>query len=211
MENPRSNSQCIVFNNFEVDLRSGELRRNGRKIRLQPQPFQLLALLLEHPGEVVTREEVRGKLWPDGTHVDFNHGLGTALNKIREALGDSAENPRFVETVPRRGYRFVGSIREPSVEIPETRAQTAGAVREITEGFGGNAALWVLALALTVSAVAYVWLIQRSHAAGRALRPVPFTAYTGLEVAPVFLRTDRALPLVGQKISGCRPTAMTSM
>ena len=68
MDNPRSDSQCIVFNNFEVDLRLGELRRNGRKIRLQPQPFQLLALLLEHPGEVVTREEVRGKLWPDGTH-----------------------------------------------------------------------------------------------------------------------------------------------
>ena len=225
MDNPRSNSQCIVFDNFEVDLRSGELRRNGRKIRLQPQPFQLLALLLEHPGEVVTREEVRGKLWPDGTHVDFNHGLGTALNKIREALGDSAENPRFVETVPRRGYRFVGSIREPSVEIPETRAQTAGAVREITEGLGGNARLWLLALALTVSAVAYVWLIQRSHAAGRVLRPVPFTAYTGLEVAPSFSpdgsriafswTEDKRLPSDGydlyvKSIGGENPVRLTS-
>jgi Tol biopolymer transport system component/DNA-binding winged helix-turn-helix (wHTH) protein len=183
MDNRRSS---IVFGNFEVDVRSGELRRNGRKIRLQPQPFRLLALLLEHPGEVVTREEVREKLWPGGTHVDFDHGLGTALNKIRGALGDSAENPRFVETVPRRGYRFVGSIREPSVEIPETHAQTSRVVREIMQGFRGNAALWLLVLALTVFAVAHMWLNQRSHAAGRALRPVPFTAYIGLEVAPSF-------------------------
>ena len=175
----------IGFDQFEMDLRSGELRKSGRKIRLQPKPFQLLALLLEHPGEVVTREEVRGKLWPDGTHVDFDHGLGTALNKIREALGDSAENPRFVETLPRRGYRFIGSIREPAAEITETHAQTAGTVREI-EGSRRKAALWLLALALTVFVIAYVWLNQRSHAAGLALRPVPFTAYTGLEVAPSF-------------------------
>jgi len=176
----------IGFDQFQVDLRSGELRKNGRKIRLQPQPFQLLALLLEHPGEVVTRAEVCGKLWPDGTHVDFDHGLGTALNKIREALGDSAENPRFVETLPRRGYRFIGSIREPAPEIAEAPSPTAGLVPEITDGSRRNAALWFLALALSIFALAYVWLNQRSHAAGRALRPVPFTAYTGLEVAPSF-------------------------
>jgi TolB-like protein/DNA-binding winged helix-turn-helix (wHTH) protein/Tfp pilus assembly protein PilF len=100
----------ITFDRFEVDLRSGELRKNGRRLRLQAQPFELLALLLEHPGEVVTREEICRKLWQADTFVDFDHSLGTAINKIREALGDSADHPRFVETLPRRGYRFIGKI-----------------------------------------------------------------------------------------------------
>ena len=100
----------IAFDRFDVDLRSGELRKNGRRLRLQEQPFQLLALLLERPGEVVTREEICRKLWQADTFVDFDHSLGTAINKIREALGDSADHPRFVETLPRRGYRFVGKI-----------------------------------------------------------------------------------------------------
>ena len=124
--------QRIAFERFEVDLRSGELRKNGRKIRLQPQPFQLLVLLLERPGEMVTREEICHKLWKTDTFVDFDHSLGTAINKIREALGDSAEQPRFVETLPRRGYRFIGEINEngngtapaifaepPVVSVPE--------------------------------------------------------------------------------------------
>ncbi len=100
----------IAFDRFDVDLRSGELRKNGRRLRLQEQPFQLLALLLESPGEVVTREEICRKLWQADTFVDFDHSLGTAINKIREALGDSADHPRFVETLPRRGYRFIGKI-----------------------------------------------------------------------------------------------------
>ena len=104
---PSSSFQRIVFDRFEADLLSGELRKNGRRIRLQAKPFQLLALLLERPGEVVTREEVCGKLWKADTFVDFDHSLGTAINKIREALGDSADAPRFVETLPRRGYRFI--------------------------------------------------------------------------------------------------------
>jgi TolB-like protein/Flp pilus assembly protein TadD len=106
------NSQRIVFDRFEADLLSGELRKDGRRVRLQAQPFQLLALLLEHPGEVVTREEVCRNLWKSDTFVDFDHSLGTAINKIREALGDSADHPRFVETLPRRGYRFIGQITE---------------------------------------------------------------------------------------------------
>jgi TolB-like protein/DNA-binding winged helix-turn-helix (wHTH) protein/Tfp pilus assembly protein PilF len=100
----------IAFDRFDVDLRSGELRKNGRRLRLQEQPFQLLALLLERPGEVVTREEICRKLWQADTFVDFDHSLGTAINKIREALGDSADHPRLVETLPRRGYRFIGKI-----------------------------------------------------------------------------------------------------
>ncbi|HKV62917.1 MAG TPA: winged helix-turn-helix domain-containing protein [Candidatus Acidoferrum sp.] len=112
MEPSSPNSRRIAFDRFEADLLSGELRKDGRRIRLQAQPFQLLALLLEHPGEVVTREEVCRNLWKADTFVDFDHSLGTAINKIREALNDSAENPRFIETLPRRGYRFIGQITE---------------------------------------------------------------------------------------------------
>ena len=102
------------FGVFELDLRSAELRKSGVKIRLQEQPFQVLAALLEHPGAVVTREELINRLWPDGTVVDYEHSLGTAVNKIRQALGDSADNPRFVETVPRRGYRFIYPVERPA-------------------------------------------------------------------------------------------------
>src|ERR1700687_1947390 len=97
----------LRFGVFDVDLRAAELRKHGLRIRLQEQPFQVLAMLLEHPGEGVTREELQKKLWPADTFVDFAHGLNKAINKLREALGDSAESPRFVETVARRGYRFL--------------------------------------------------------------------------------------------------------
>jgi DNA-binding winged helix-turn-helix (wHTH) protein len=97
----------VRFGLFEADLRAGELRKNGLKIKLQEQPFQILALLLEHPGEIVTREELQQKLWSNDTFVDFDNNL----NKIREALGDSAENPRFVETLARRGYRFIAPVQ----------------------------------------------------------------------------------------------------
>jgi len=103
-------SDQIRFGVFEVDLRAGELRRKGFKVKLQEQPFQVLAMLLEHVGEVVTREELQSKLWAADTIVDFDHGLNKAINKIRNALGDSAENPHFVETVGRRGYRFISEV-----------------------------------------------------------------------------------------------------
>lgn len=98
------------FGVFEVDLRSRELRKNGLKARLTGQPFDVLTMLLDRPGDVVTREEIRNRLWPADTFVDFDHSLNTAINKIREALEDSAENPRFVETLPRRGYRFIAPV-----------------------------------------------------------------------------------------------------
>src|SRR5580658_706467 len=103
----------LRFGVFELDLRSGELRKHGLRVRLQEQPFRVLAMLLEHPGEVITREELQRKLWPADTFVDFDHGLNKAINKIREALGDSAESPRFVETVARRGYRFLADVKVP--------------------------------------------------------------------------------------------------
>src|SRR6266481_3295742 len=99
------------FGVFELDLRAGELRKHGLRVRLQEQPFQVLTALLERPGEVVTREEIQKKLWPADTFVDFDHGLNKTINKIREALGDSAESPRFVETVARRGYRFLAEVK----------------------------------------------------------------------------------------------------
>jgi len=116
----------VLFGVFELDLRAGELRKDSLRVRLQEQPFQVLAMLLEHPGEVVTREELQKKLWPADTFVDFDHGLNKAISKIREALGDSAESPRFVETVTRRGYRFLTEVKPadvPPVRSPELTTQ----------------------------------------------------------------------------------------
>ena len=116
----------LCFGIFEVDLRAGELRKRGRRVRLQQQPFQVLAMLLEHHGQVVGREDLQKKLWQADTFVDFDHGLNKAINKIREALGDSAESPRFVETVARRGYRFLADVRTADavpVRSPEPTPQ----------------------------------------------------------------------------------------
>src|SRR5580658_6173061 len=90
---------------FEADASTGELRRKGVRVRLNAQPFQVLCLLLHRPGELLTREEISRELWPDGTFVDFEHGVNSAVNRIREALGDNAANPRFIQTLARRGYR----------------------------------------------------------------------------------------------------------
>jgi DNA-binding winged helix-turn-helix (wHTH) protein/Tol biopolymer transport system component len=127
-ESAENGSRLVHFATFEVDLRAGELRRDGRKVRVQEQPFQLLTVLLERPGDVVTRDELRAKLWPADTFVGFDHGLNAAVRRLRDALGDSAENPRFVETVARRGYRFIAPVSEngtaatpiPPAEVPES-------------------------------------------------------------------------------------------
>src|ERR1700683_4079248 len=105
-----SSVRSVRFGVFEVDLRSGEVRKKGVKVRLQGQPYLLLVTLLRQQGEVVPREELRRTLWPEDTFVDFDHSLGTAVNKLREVLGDSDSNPRFVETLPRRGYRFIAPV-----------------------------------------------------------------------------------------------------
>jgi DNA-binding winged helix-turn-helix (wHTH) protein/Tol biopolymer transport system component len=118
----------IRFGTFEVDPRSSELRRNGTRIRLQEQPLQILLALLEQPGEVVTREQLQKRLWPADTFVDFDHSLNAAVRRLRDALNDSAENPRFVETVARRGYRFIAPLAGKSV-APHTVPTTAVAVK----------------------------------------------------------------------------------
>src|SRR5882724_13628852 len=109
---PRSTRQ-VYFGEFQLDLDTAELKNNGIKSSLVGQPLQILTVLLERPGELVTREDLKKKLWPEDTFVDFDQSLNKAVNRLREALKDSAEHPRFVETLPRRGYRFIGSLATP--------------------------------------------------------------------------------------------------
>src|SRR5712692_2216169 len=119
MQATESRAQTRGFGVFELDVRAAELRKRGVRIKLQEQPFQILCLLLDHSGEVVTREELRQKLWPAHTFVDFDRSLNKAMTKLRSALGDSAESPRYVETIPRHGYRFLApitAIREDTAE-----------------------------------------------------------------------------------------------
>src|SRR5215475_13559942 len=103
-------SNPVGFGPFTLDLHTGELRRHGIKVRLEGQPIQILDLLLERPGKLVTQDEIRCKLWPDGTAVEYDHSIKTALRKLRHALGDDAEQPRYIETLPRRGYRFIAPV-----------------------------------------------------------------------------------------------------
>ena len=110
VEHQEKTPSRFCFGLFEADSESGELRKSGIRIRLQAQPFRVLICMLERPGEVITRDEIQHRLWGDDTIVDFDHSLGTAINKLREALGDSAENPRFIETLARRGYRFIAPV-----------------------------------------------------------------------------------------------------
>lgn len=115
---PQNSSRFVRFGVFEVDLKAGELRKSGMKLRFQGQPFQVLAVLLERPGEVVSREELQQRLWPSDTFVDFDHSLNSAVNKVREVLGDSASSPRYVETLARRGYRFIAAVQAEPLSTP---------------------------------------------------------------------------------------------
>jgi TolB-like protein/DNA-binding winged helix-turn-helix (wHTH) protein/Tfp pilus assembly protein PilF len=165
--------RILGFGSFEVDLASGELRREGRKVRLQDQPLHLLVLLLERAGEVVTREELRNELWPADTFVDFDHSLNTAVRKLREALGDSAEAPRYVETLARRGYRFLAPVteREPAAPLPPS----ADAVRPPappTAARGPSLTPRVVLIAVVLGAAALVAYWVGTHAGPRT-RPGP--------------------------------------
>jgi DNA-binding winged helix-turn-helix (wHTH) protein len=163
----------IRFAVFEVDLRSGEVRKNGLKVRLTGQPFQVLAMLLKRPGEVVAREDLQKRLWPSDTFVDFDHSLNTAINKIREALGDSAESPRFVETLPRRGCRFIAPVEAIGLAGGGLSALAAqGPLQGLAGGAGQTAEpasrkRWPLAVGVALGLLAaavlgwYVW--QRSR------------------------------------------------
>jgi TolB-like protein/DNA-binding winged helix-turn-helix (wHTH) protein/Flp pilus assembly protein TadD len=151
MQQARDDPRRLRFGIFEADLRTGELKKRGVRIRLQEQPFQVLAVLMARPGELVTREELRGRLWTADTFVDFDHGLNKAINKIREALGDSAESPRFVETVARRGYRFIADVAVADLETApvDTRPPSSSAdpVEPDRRGLPGVAEMAVAARA----------------------------------------------------------------
>jgi DNA-binding winged helix-turn-helix (wHTH) protein/roadblock/LC7 domain-containing protein len=138
-----SDAQVIRFATFEVDVRAGEIRKSGMKLKLGGQPFQVLAILLERPGEIVSREELQKRLWPD-TFVDVDHSVNTAINKIREVLGDSAESPRYVETVPRRGYRFVAPLNSDGLEKDDE-----GEIRGANGGIG-RWRWWFVGIALVL-------------------------------------------------------------
>src|SRR5712672_1807017 len=135
-------SEILRFGVFEVDVRSGELRKQGMRIKLQEQPFHVLIVLLQRPGEVITREELRSQNWPANTFVDFDNSLNAAINKLREALGDSADNPRFIETLPRRGYRFIAPV-----------TGVDGTTRETTRGVSAAAPTSSRKILVTVAVV----------------------------------------------------------
>src|ERR1700722_1898200 len=154
MPHPNHSARCLRFGVFEADLAARELTKQGKLLPLQEQPFQLLAMLLEKPGALVTREELRARLWPQ-TVVDFDHGLNKAISKIRDTLGDSAENPRFIQTVARRGYRFLAEVREVGAEPAAHPSGFPDAVRPAGAGSAPanprprHIGLWILsALAL---------------------------------------------------------------
>jgi Tol biopolymer transport system component/DNA-binding winged helix-turn-helix (wHTH) protein len=165
----------VRFGIFEADLQERELRKNGLKVRLQRQPFEVLAALLERPGETVTGEELSRRIWPEGTFVEFDHSLSTAVLKVRRVLGDSAENPRFVETIPRHGYRFIAPVEDvlPGGQIGARRGRAL------------RSRLWVGAflsiVVLTVTA-AVIWFLATGKPESQApLRIVPLTSYPGWE------------------------------
>jgi TolB-like protein/DNA-binding winged helix-turn-helix (wHTH) protein/Tfp pilus assembly protein PilF len=160
MSTPNPYHSVVRFGAYELDLRAGIVRKSGVRIRCQEQPLQVLAALIERPGELVTREELRRRVWPQDTFVDFDHALNTAIKKIRVALNDDADAPRYVETVPRRGYRFTGSLEASSV-LPPSADEATVALPQTTEqpeddsGFRPKLLAFAAALVLAVAAFFY--------------------------------------------------------
>jgi len=174
----RASQSVVRFEGFELDLRSGELRRDGDKtVRLSEQPFRILVLFLEHPREVVTREELRKKLWPNDTIVEFEHSISAAMNRLRQALGDSAEEPHYIETLARRGYRFIGTVTGDGVLGVTQSRQSRQWMRPLSVVAVGV----VVALAAGLSY--FLSISRHSHP---ALRIVPFTSSPGRKFAPMF-------------------------
>ena len=194
-QDTRSSPGLVRFGVFEADLRSGELRKNGTKIRLPGQPFEVLAMMLERPGEVVSREELQKRLWPDGTFVDFDHSLNNAINKIREALGDSAESPRFVETLSRRGYRFIAAVEgisngsapsQPQAPSPWAKRSYLKWLLPIS-AFARRTWIWLGASFVALAMAVGVWLFRGSPGKPQAVpEMIPLTTYAGSEKSPSF-------------------------
>jgi Tol biopolymer transport system component/DNA-binding winged helix-turn-helix (wHTH) protein len=195
-EMPESQSaQAVVcFDVFEVDLRAGELRKEGRKIKVQEQPFRVLSYLLERAGDVVTREELRQKLWPADTFVDFDHGLNSAVARLREALRDSAEKPRFVETVAKRGYRFIGLLRAaPPVFVPALAPSVLQPADQQRAGVRRQAAgkIWMsTAFFVVLFSMIAIWPLRRPKANSDSqpsrIEVVPLISLRGFQATPAF-------------------------
>jgi Tol biopolymer transport system component/DNA-binding winged helix-turn-helix (wHTH) protein len=170
--------RIVRFGIFEANLAASELRRDGTLVKLQDQPFRLLALLLERPGAIVTREELRAALWPDGSFVDFEYGVNTAIKKVRYALGDSADNPRFVQTLPRKGYRFIAPATHEGPPQPSAAPSVAASPK--------RRRTWMIAAALAALAAPGLWLLRQRPAPWPASFPIPLTAYPGSEWSAAF-------------------------
>ncbi|HXF41208.1 MAG TPA: winged helix-turn-helix domain-containing protein [Blastocatellia bacterium] len=230
MSQPIPTLRTIHFENFEFDFRSSELRENGRTVKVQGQPVQILAMLLEQPGELVTREELRNKLWPGDTFVDFEHSLNAAVKRLRQALHDSAENPRFVETLARRGYRFiaeVAAVEGSRVSIPEPapgnvlteddRLQPEVAEKTAIVNHQRRPLAWkILGLALLVmSAFVVVWILRSwsvPSPAIRSLAVLPLESLSSDQSQEYFAdgMTDELITDLGQ-ISALRVISRTSI
>jgi len=188
--------QLVRFAAFQADFATGELRKHGVRVRLPAQSLEILHFLVERPGELVTREELRARLWSSDTFVDFDHGLHAAVNRLREALGDSANEPRFVETLPRRGYRFIAHLETCAFALPAPQVSDAKELPAANSAWQAaqkrNWRFWAalpVAVVVTVAALVAVVMIQVRHPApptALALRMVPFTSLPGKEVAPTF-------------------------
>jgi TolB-like protein/DNA-binding winged helix-turn-helix (wHTH) protein len=185
VESHTASGQSVRFGVYEVDLQTGELRKHGLRLRLQDKPFQILSRLLEHPGQVVTREELRKALWPADTFVDFDNSLNAAINKLREALGDSADHPRYVETLPRRGYRFIGPVNgvSGSADAKEATREDKATKRLRWLGWivpsGAVAALVATLLALNVFHVRDRLMGAAEAPRIQSLAVIPFTNLSG--------------------------------
>jgi Tol biopolymer transport system component/DNA-binding winged helix-turn-helix (wHTH) protein len=177
----------LRFGVFEVDLRACELRKQGVRVKLQDQPFQVLTLLLKQPGEVVSREELRSQIWGSNTFIDFDNGLNTSINKLREALGDSADSPRFIETLPRRGYRFIEPIDShlQLERVPVRAFSIGGRVNRPTVGRG---LVGVGAAALVLLSTIAIWRLTRKPSESRlpSIEVVPLVALHGMQGSPAF-------------------------
>ena len=173
--------KSIRFGLFEADFTAGELRKHGRTVKLQEQPFQVLAVLLQRAGQIVPREDLRKTLWPADTFVEFEQGVNTAIKKIRQALGDSAENPRFIETLPRKGYRFIAPIAVSDVTVASPESVH-------TSSFRYSRSQWILGLSAVLLVAGCVgWFVNtRNVRRDNPLTPVPLTSYAGLESSPSF-------------------------
>jgi TolB-like protein/DNA-binding winged helix-turn-helix (wHTH) protein/Flp pilus assembly protein TadD len=219
MSSPPPPARLLRFDTFELDLRAGELHKSGVKLRLQGQPLQLLGILLQSPGNLVTREELRGQLWPADTFVDFDHSLHNAVGRIREALGDSAEIPRYIETLPRRGYRFIAPVEVVGIQEPEPSAPNEQA-SEPSVRVGPTkprAVLAVMLLAL-VAMVLALWLFQtvshRTNAAPplRSIAVLPLDNLSGDPSEDYFVNgmTDELITDLA-KVSALRVISRTSV